>query len=157
MRIRRDADEQMVLAHVYNRLSNLVSVLTVQIFKDDWKRPHTFQLLGEMSAFSKSGGDPLLTNNALYSSPSGSFYQQSPMSQAQNVSSVNRPISTISSGTTASSINMNKLNPDILSLLGSAAPQGHSDSPAGTTARYTIPSETDSVTRTEPDGASRLN
>ncbi|GAB1599797.1 zinc transporter 6-like isoform X2 [Argonauta hians] len=38
VRVRRDADEQMVLAHVYNRLSNLVSELTIQIFKDDWTR-----------------------------------------------------------------------------------------------------------------------
>lgn len=39
MRIRRDANEQMVLAHVTNRLNALVSMLTVQIFKDDWIRP----------------------------------------------------------------------------------------------------------------------
>lgn len=36
MRVRRDADEQLVLAHVVDRLSNLVSVLTVQVFKDEW-------------------------------------------------------------------------------------------------------------------------
>ncbi|XP_038596187.1 zinc transporter 6 [Tachyglossus aculeatus] len=39
VRIRRDANEQMVLAHVTNRLYTLVSTLTVQIFKDDWIRP----------------------------------------------------------------------------------------------------------------------
>ncbi|XP_067092861.1 zinc transporter 6 isoform X2 [Osmerus mordax] len=39
VRIRRDANEQMVLAHVTNRLLPLVSTLTVQIFKDDWIRP----------------------------------------------------------------------------------------------------------------------
>ncbi|KAK7805941.1 hypothetical protein U0070_003807, partial [Myodes glareolus] len=39
VRIRRDANEQMVLAHVTNRLCTLVSTLTVQIFKDDWVRP----------------------------------------------------------------------------------------------------------------------
>ncbi|KAM4607229.1 zinc transporter 6 [Polymixia lowei] len=39
VRIRRDANEQMVLAHVTNRLLPLVSTLTVQIFKDDWSRP----------------------------------------------------------------------------------------------------------------------
>ncbi|XP_051946553.1 zinc transporter 6 [Xyrauchen texanus] len=38
VRIRRDADEQMVLAHVTNRLTTLVSTLTVQIFKEDRKR-----------------------------------------------------------------------------------------------------------------------
>lgn len=39
VRIRRDANEQMVLAHVTNRLSTLISTLTVQIFKDEWARP----------------------------------------------------------------------------------------------------------------------
>ncbi|XP_035263323.1 zinc transporter 6-like [Anguilla anguilla] len=39
VRIRRDASEQMVLAHVTSRLSALVTALTVQIFKDDWTRP----------------------------------------------------------------------------------------------------------------------
>ncbi|MBN3309058.1 zinc transporter 6 [Amia ocellicauda] len=39
VRIRRDANEQLVLAHVTNRLYTLVSSLTVQIFKDDWIRP----------------------------------------------------------------------------------------------------------------------
>ncbi|CAG2066773.1 unnamed protein product, partial [Timema podura] len=36
VRVRRDADEQLVLAHVVDRLSNLVAVLSVQVFKDDW-------------------------------------------------------------------------------------------------------------------------
>ena len=53
VRVRRDADEQMVLAHVYHRLANLVSVLTVQIFKDDWSRPSAFQILGDASLLSK--------------------------------------------------------------------------------------------------------
>ncbi|KAJ8285138.1 hypothetical protein COCON_G00039880 [Conger conger] len=39
VRIRRDASEQMVLAHVTSRLSSLVTALTVQILKDDWTRP----------------------------------------------------------------------------------------------------------------------
>ncbi|XP_023183211.1 zinc transporter 6 [Xiphophorus maculatus] len=39
VRIRRDANEQLVLAHVTNRLLPLVATLTVQIFKDDWTRP----------------------------------------------------------------------------------------------------------------------
>ena len=39
----------MVLAHVANRLSNLVSVLTVQVFKDDWTRPTAYQILGDSS------------------------------------------------------------------------------------------------------------
>lgn len=39
----------MVLAHVYNRLSNLVSQLTVQIFKDDWTRASSYNLLAGSS------------------------------------------------------------------------------------------------------------
>lgn len=41
---RRDADEQLVLAHVWNRLANVVQILTIHIFKDDWLRhqTHTF-------------------------------------------------------------------------------------------------------------------
>lgn len=53
VRVRRDADEQMVLSHVYHRLANLISVLTVQIFKDDWSRPTAFQILGDTSLLSK--------------------------------------------------------------------------------------------------------
>jgi len=36
VRIRRDANEQMVLAHVHDRLHAVVSDLTIQAFKDDW-------------------------------------------------------------------------------------------------------------------------
>ncbi|XP_033102453.1 zinc transporter 6-like [Anneissia japonica] len=39
VRVRRDADEQLVLAHVANKLSNLVFNLTIQVIKDDWTRP----------------------------------------------------------------------------------------------------------------------
>lgn len=53
VRVRRDADEQMVLAHVYSRLSNLVPILTIQIFKDDWNRASTYNILGS-PAFSQN-------------------------------------------------------------------------------------------------------
>lgn len=41
---RRDADEQLVLAHVWNKLANVAQILTIHIFKDDWLRrqTHTF-------------------------------------------------------------------------------------------------------------------
>jgi len=72
VRVRRDADEQMVLAHVYNRLANLVSVLTVQIFKDDWSRPSAFQILGDSSLLSKTSVDskPGLPASAISGVPS---------------------------------------------------------------------------------------
>uniref|UniRef100_A0A1I8IQ05 Zinc transporter 6 n=1 Tax=Macrostomum lignano TaxID=282301 RepID=A0A1I8IQ05_9PLAT len=38
VRVRRDASEQLVLAHVTNRLAHLVPGLTVQVYKDDWSR-----------------------------------------------------------------------------------------------------------------------
>ncbi|CAL8081416.1 unnamed protein product [Calicophoron daubneyi] len=41
VRVRRDANEQFVLAHVANRLNNLVKYLTVQVYKDDWTRTST--------------------------------------------------------------------------------------------------------------------
>lgn len=36
VRVRRDANEQLVLAHIVDRLSGLVPELTVQVFKDEW-------------------------------------------------------------------------------------------------------------------------
>lgn len=39
VRVRRDASEQLVLAHVTKRLHPFVKHLTVQVFKDDWVRP----------------------------------------------------------------------------------------------------------------------
>ncbi|CAF4267108.1 unnamed protein product, partial [Adineta steineri] len=40
----RDADEQLVLAHVWSKLANVAQILTIHIFKDDWLRPqsHTY-------------------------------------------------------------------------------------------------------------------
>ena len=69
VRIRRDADEQMVLAHVFNRLGNLISVLTVHIFKDDWARPSAYQILGDSSLFPASPGG-VVTSAATGSPPS---------------------------------------------------------------------------------------
>ncbi|GAB6021734.1 hypothetical protein CHUAL_004312 [Chamberlinius hualienensis] len=47
VRVRRDANEQLVLAQVTNRLSSFASVLTIQVFKDDWTRATSLQLLNE--------------------------------------------------------------------------------------------------------------
>ncbi|XP_070182227.1 zinc transporter 6-like, partial [Littorina saxatilis] len=56
VRVRRDADEQLVLAHVFHRLSNLVRVLTIQIFKDDWTRGSAYAVLGSSPFGPMSGG-----------------------------------------------------------------------------------------------------
>lgn len=45
VRVRRDADEQLVLAHVSQKLTGLVQILTIHIFKDDWMRRSTHQLI----------------------------------------------------------------------------------------------------------------
>ena len=46
VRVRRDANEQVVLSHLTNRLSNLVSDLTIQVFKDEWSwQPSPSRLL----------------------------------------------------------------------------------------------------------------
>lgn len=55
VRIRRDANEQLVLAHVTTRLLPLVSPLTVQIFKDEWSRP---LLAGTLSSSSSAAPPP---------------------------------------------------------------------------------------------------
>lgn len=55
VRVRRDADEQLVLAHVTNKLSHLVSPLTIQIIKDDWTR------VSSISSFSSGHLDNKLT------------------------------------------------------------------------------------------------
>lgn len=49
MRVRRDANDQLVLAHVYSRLSAMISHLTVQIFKDDWSRSSAYQIINNTS------------------------------------------------------------------------------------------------------------
>lgn len=51
VRIRRDADEQLVLAHVWNKLAGIVQILTIQIFKDDWMRRTTHQLVYNQHSF----------------------------------------------------------------------------------------------------------
>uniref|UniRef100_H3CAZ9 Solute carrier family 30 member 6 n=1 Tax=Tetraodon nigroviridis TaxID=99883 RepID=H3CAZ9_TETNG len=78
VRIRRDANEQLVLAHVTNRLLPLVSTLTVQIFKDDWTRPllagavssPVSPHLGAAEGYAGSASLPPLVSDTLTSTPS---------------------------------------------------------------------------------------
>ncbi|KAJ7360170.1 hypothetical protein OS493_018160 [Desmophyllum pertusum] len=67
VRIRRDASEQMVLAHVTNKLSSHVTHLTVQVFKDDWIRSSSGSKLNIPSLQSASPSSSPLTRT--YSSP----------------------------------------------------------------------------------------
>lgn len=72
VRVRRDADEQLVLAHVFNRLSILVRVLTVQIFKDDWTRGSAFAVLGS-SPFGPLPGGTTSTLGARAQTPTQDY------------------------------------------------------------------------------------
>jgi hypothetical protein len=63
--VRRDADEQLVLAHVFHRLSCLVHPLTVQIFKDDWTRGAAYAVLGS-SSFSMTAGKKWSSNDRIW-------------------------------------------------------------------------------------------
>ncbi|KFM60469.1 Zinc transporter 6, partial [Stegodyphus mimosarum] len=48
VRIRRDANEQIVLSHLLNKLSSLVTDITIQVFKDEWAwSSSTRQILNE--------------------------------------------------------------------------------------------------------------
>ena len=89
VRVRRDADEQMVLAHVFNRLSNLVVVLTVQIFKDDWSRPSSIHILNSLqSGFSSaSPSGNLGSNKAQSPSTEGLLSTGNPYNPVQHSSS----------------------------------------------------------------------
>ncbi|CAF2158716.1 unnamed protein product [Rotaria magnacalcarata] len=57
VRCRRDADEQLVLAHVWNKLADVVQVLTIHIFKDDWLRRQTHAFIQPQI------GNPTIPNN----------------------------------------------------------------------------------------------
>ncbi|XP_072293363.1 zinc transporter 6 [Eucyclogobius newberryi] len=99
VRIRRDANEQLVLAHVTNRLMPLVSTLTVQIFKDDWSRPPLTGALASPSLppVGPSEGysplpsvdplelDPLTSTPAKQTSPPPEFSFNTPGKNAQPV------------------------------------------------------------------------
>lgn len=85
VRIRRDANEQLVLAHVTTRLLPLVSPLTVQIFKDEWSRPLLAGTLTSSSAPPPShlpppplGVEPLTSTPTRPSGPPPEFSFNSP-------------------------------------------------------------------------------
>ena len=81
VRVRRDADEQLVLAHVWNKLAGIVQILSIQIFKDDWMRRTTHQLVYNQQNFNfqiaspaqllkPNLGIPIINNNNNVSSTS---------------------------------------------------------------------------------------
>ncbi|XP_002737170.2 zinc transporter 6-A-like [Saccoglossus kowalevskii] len=92
VRIRRDANEQMVLAHVTNRLSNLVSILTIQVFKDDWNRPTTSTFTGSSSISSSSLPLPKYTAALPKANPTGLYNSYTPsVNLTQHLSNIGLP------------------------------------------------------------------
>ncbi|XP_068508689.1 zinc transporter 6 [Syngnathus scovelli] len=98
VRIRRDANEQLVLAHVTNRLLPLVSTLTVQISKDDWTRPLLASLSGPPAGAASEAyaalsslppappdSDPLTSTPSKPSGPPPEFAFDTPGRNAQPV------------------------------------------------------------------------
>lgn len=69
VRVRRDASEQMVLAHVTNKLSSHVTHLTIQVFKDDWIRPSSTTKVNIPSLPSVAGSPSSSLLTRPYSSP----------------------------------------------------------------------------------------
>lgn len=71
VRIRRDADEQLVLAHVWHKLAGVIHHLTIHVFKDDWIRRTTHQLVysqSNLNSFSASTGNFKANSNAIQNS-----------------------------------------------------------------------------------------
>ena len=65
VRVRRDANEQQVLSHLSNRLSNLVSNLTIQVFKDEWSWQPSPRLLHKDYPLLKHNTIPVGNSNSV--------------------------------------------------------------------------------------------
>ena len=167
----------MVLAHVYNRLSNIVSILTVHVFKDDWNRPTTYQLMNENPALDRNlipgasslgnVGPPQLASPGApvaYSTPLQKQNYRATIPPAVGAQSTYIPMPASSqlhngAGLPSPFVTQN-LNPDIMSLLGTTKPPI-----SGASAKINLQTPTPSnlmpsaqdhmTTRTDPDGASR--
>jgi hypothetical protein len=59
---RRDADEQLVLAHVWNKLANVAQILTIHLFKDDWLRRQTHTFMQSQTGNSVTSNPPSTYN-----------------------------------------------------------------------------------------------
>ncbi|XP_049789499.1 zinc transporter 6-A-like isoform X1 [Schistocerca nitens] len=67
VRVRRDADEQLVLAHIVDKLSNVVSELTVQVFKDEWTLRRGVNNIAPLLSMPNSVPQPFHLNDVSYS------------------------------------------------------------------------------------------
>lgn len=81
VRVRRDADEQLVLAHVWNKLAGIVQILTIHIFKDDWMRRTTHQLVFNQKNINLQQQPPVINFNPTHFSADNSSSQNIPKSK----------------------------------------------------------------------------
>jgi hypothetical protein len=98
VRIRRDADEQLVLAHVWNKLAGLVQILTIHVFKDDWMRRTTHQLVYNAQEANFQLAPPASLPQLL------KFNQQQQQSQANKLNNPNATVNPQSTINPASNI-----------------------------------------------------
>lgn len=83
VRVRRDANEQVVLSHLTNRLSNLVSDLTIQVFKDEWSwQPSPSRLMRQENATLLKYTLPSVSTPVIASSSSSSNATLAPNSSS---------------------------------------------------------------------------
>ena len=103
VRIRRDANEQVVLSHLTNRLSNLLSDLTIQVFKDEWSwQPTSRSIIPRTDALLKYNFSSSIPSSVISSSSSGNSslvtHSSSPLTMitSSNSSSIDSCINGIS-------------------------------------------------------------
>ncbi|RDD44828.1 Zinc transporter 6 [Trichoplax sp. H2] len=88
VRVRRDADDQIVLLQVTERLSRYVSNLTVQIIKDDWQRTVSNPTILR----SMNYGDKNMLENYNFSSFSNDTVYYTPTKDRSNMISASTPL-----------------------------------------------------------------
>lgn len=112
VRIRRDADEQLVLAHVWNKLAGLVQHLTVHIFKDDWVRRSTHQLIYSSQHLGPNFVTPM---------PPLNLTTPAATAATSNFSTVNKPSDSSISSSTYSTMSQSLPSQFVRNPAGSAA------------------------------------
>ncbi|XP_046387411.1 zinc transporter 6-like [Ischnura elegans] len=92
VRIRREADEQLVLAQVVTCLSRLVPVLTVQVFKDDWSRGMPVVSIPPLTSPSLHHANSVFVKMGASSGPSGNGRDFQTLGPTSNSAVVESPM-----------------------------------------------------------------
>lgn len=88
VRIRRDANEQVVLSHLTNRLTNLLSDLTIQVFKDEWSwQPTSRFIRTDQSALLKYNLSSPIPSSVISSSSGGNSHLTHSISPSNTLNS----------------------------------------------------------------------